>query len=45
MSKRAAHDHQEAQRRRRKLSLRLQRQAIQGGLAQPSRHHDLEDKQ
>ncbi|WP_281274428.1 hypothetical protein [Halomonas nitroreducens] len=23
----------------------LNRQAIQGGLAQPSRHHDLEDKQ
>lgn len=24
---------------------RLNRQAIQGGLTQPSRHHDLEDKQ
>jgi len=24
---------------------RLRRQAIQGGLAQPSRRHDLEDKQ
>lgn len=24
---------------------RLSRQAIQGGLAQPSRRHDLEDKQ
>ncbi len=45
MSKRDAHDHQENQRRRRTLRPRLQRQAIQGGLAQPSRHHDLEDKQ
>lgn len=45
MNKRAAHDHQESQRRRRTLRPRLQRQAIQGGIAQPSRHHDLEDKQ
>lgn len=45
MSKRDAHDHQETQRRRRALRPRLQRQAIQGGLSQPSRHPDLEDKQ
>lgn len=33
------------QRKRKAMRPRLKRQAIQGGLSQPGRRHDLEDKQ